>query len=192
VRALSISSSQAAAAERRERLGPTTTTNHAERALPALATVASLLAMSMLLILAPAIGLPAGAARAAPVAQAGRTLNVCDEGHLHFVKGAGSQIIDEGRVAGTFPGWVRARFTYNGEPTVTAAITIAGSGGTISARGSGRLSSPVAASPSFRGHMHATGGSGRYAHVHGGGELFGVFHRRSYGLLVQAIGRLSY
>jgi hypothetical protein len=40
--------------------------------------------------------------------------------------------------------------------------------------------------------MYTTGGSGRYAHVHGGGEMFGVFNRRSYGLIVQAVGKLSY
>jgi hypothetical protein len=166
--------------------------NQRERALLALATVVSLFAISMLPLLAPTIGLAAMTARATPVAQHARTLNVRDEGQLRFVRGAGSQVIDEGHMAGTFPGWVRARFTYNGEPTVTAAITIYGNGGTISARGSGRLSNPVAANPSFRGHMHATGGTGRYVHINGHGELFGVFHRRSYGLVVQAIGRLSY
>jgi hypothetical protein len=134
-------------------------------------------------------GAPVSAAAAAPRAQAARTLDVRDEGHLRFIKGAGSQLIDEGRVSGTFPGWVKVRFTYNGEPNVSASLTIYGHGGTISARGSGRLSSPTSPDPSFRGRMYATGGSGRYAHVHGRGEIFGVFHRRSYGLVVQAIGR---
>jgi hypothetical protein len=40
--------------------------------------------------------------------------------------------------------------------------------------------------------MTITGGSGRYAHAHGGGELFGVYYRRSYALTVQAIGKLPY
>jgi hypothetical protein len=138
------------------------------------------------------IGAGAWAAPGVPTARAARSLNVRDEGHLHYVKSSGSQLIDEGRTVGTFPGWVKVRFTYNGEPTVSASLTIYGSGGTISARGSGRLSSPVSPSPSFRGHMYATGGSGRYAHVRGSGELFGVFYRRSYGLIVQALGKLSY
>jgi hypothetical protein len=125
-------------------------------------------------------------------AHAARTLNVHDEGRLHFIKSSGSQVIDEGHAAGTFPGWVKVRFTYNGEPTVSAQFTIYGSGGSISARGSGILSSPVSTTPSFRGRMYASGGSGRYSHVHGSGELFGVFNRRSYGLTVQAIGKLSY
>ena len=137
-------------------------------------------------------GVPAAAATGAPPGRAARSLNVRDEGQLRFIKGSGSQLLDEGRVTGTFPGWVKVCFTYDGEPTVSAAFTIYGHGGTISARGSGRLSSPTDPNPSFRGRMYATGGSGRYVHVHGRGEIFGVFHRRSYGLIVQAMGALGY
>lgn len=146
------------------------------------------------LLLAAAAGAGAAPARRAaqPSAHAARVLNVRDEGHLRFIHASGSLLIDEGHVSGTFSGWVKVRFVYNGEPNVSAQFTISGSGGSISARGSGRLSSPVSASPSFRGHMSMTGGSGRYAHVRGGGELFGVFNRRSYALTVQAIGKLPY
>jgi hypothetical protein len=154
--------------------------------------VVVILGLSVTLIVAATIDLPAWAVPIANAERGRHILNVRDEGRLHFVKASGSDIIDEGRVTGTFPGWVKVRFTYNGEPTVSAALTIYASAGTISARGSGRLSSPVAANPSFRGHMHATAGSGRYAHVEGSGELFGVFHRRNGGLIVQAIGKLSY
>jgi hypothetical protein len=129
---------------------------------------------------------------AAAQASAAHVLQVRDEGRLHFVSGSGSQVIDEGRAAGTFPGWVKVRFTYNGEATVSARLTIYRRGGTISARGHGRLSSPTDPTPSFRGHMYATGGSGRYAHVRGSGEIFGVFYRRSYAVVVRAVGRLVY
>jgi len=125
-------------------------------------------------------------------AHAASLLNVRDEGHLHFVHASGSTIVDEGSVSGSFPGSVRVRFLYDGEPEVSAQFTISGHGGSISARGSGRLSSPTSASPSFRGRMTVTGGSGRYARVRGSGELFGVYHRRSYALTVQAVGRLPY
>jgi hypothetical protein len=127
-----------------------------------------------------------------PAAHAARVLNVRDEGHLRFIKSSGSIIIDEGHASGTFPGWVKVRFAYDGEPTVSSRFTISGSGGSISAQGSGRLSSPTSPSPSFRGSMLITGGTGRYAHIHGRGELFGVYYRRSYGLTVQALGKLSY
>jgi hypothetical protein len=93
---------------------------------------------------------------------------------------------------GSFPGWVKVRFLYNGEPTVSARFTIYGPGGSVSARGTARLSSPTSPSPSFKGTMAITAGSGRYAHIHGGGELYGVYYRRSYALTVQAIGKLPY
>jgi hypothetical protein len=125
-------------------------------------------------------------------ALAASVLNVRDEGHLRFVHASGSVIIDEGSVSGTFPGSARVRFLYDGEPDVSAQFTISGHGGSVSARGTGRLSSPTSPSPSFRGHMTIVGGSGRYAHIRGGGELFGVYDRRSYALTVQAIGKLPY
>lgn len=132
------------------------------------------------------------AASSRATAQSARVLDVRDEGHLRFLKSSGSVIFDEGPATGTLPGKVRVRFTYNGEPTVTAQFTITGANGSISARASGKLSSPTTPNPSFRGSMKITGGSGRYAHVHGSGELFGVFSRRNYGLTVQAIGKLPY
>jgi hypothetical protein len=102
-------------------------------------------------------------------AQASSVLNVRDEGHLRFVHASGSVIIDEGHVSGTFPGTATVRFLYDGEPKVSARFTIVGHGGSISARGKGRLSSPTSPSPSFSGHMTITGGTGRYAHIHGSG-----------------------
>jgi hypothetical protein len=134
----------------------------------------------------------AGAGARKPRGYAARVLNVHDEGHLRFVHALGSVIIDEGSVSGTFPGSVRVRFLYDGEPQVSAQFTISGHGGSISARATGRLSSPTSPSPSFSGHMTIIGGSGSYAHVRGSGELFGVYYRRSYGLTVQAIGKLPY
>lgn len=115
-----------------------------------------------------------------------------DEGHLRFVRASGSLLIDEGHVSGTFPGSVKVRFVYDGAPNVTARFTISGSAGSISAKGSAKLSSPTSPAPSFRGKMQITGGTGRYAHVHGSGELFGVFNRRTYALTVQAVGKLPF
>jgi hypothetical protein len=149
--------------------------------------------LALTFVSAVALGLSRTAVAArTPSAHAARVLNVRDEGHLRFTHASGSVLLDEGYARGTFPGWVHVRFVYNGEPQVSARFTIAGSGGSITARGSARLSSPVSPTPSFSGRMSITGGTGRYAHVHGGGELFGVFNRRSYGLTVQAFGKLPY
>jgi len=126
------------------------------------------------------------------IARSARVLTVHDEGHLHFVRSSGSLLVDEGRVTGSFPGPVKVRFVYNGEPNVTAYFTISGAGGSISAKGEAKLSSPTSPDPSFKGHMQIMSGTGRYAHIHGDGELFGVFNRRSYALTVQALGKLPY
>jgi hypothetical protein len=148
----------------------------------------------VVLIAATAVGVgaPAWARSRGPTADAARVLSVRDEGRLHYVRSSGEQIIDEGHATGSFAGWVKVRFLYNGEPTVGARFTIYGSGGSVSARGTARLSSPTSSSPSFHGSMTITGGSGRYAHVRGSGTLYGVYYRRSYALTVQAIGKLPY
>lgn len=152
----------------------------------------ALAVLAIAIATAPGIGVPAWAHSESPSARTARVLNVRDEGRLHYVRSSGELIIDEGRATGSFAGWVKVRFLYNGEPTVGARFTIYGGGGSISARGTARLSSPTSPSPSFHGTMTITGGSGRYAHVRGGGELYGVYYRRSYALTVQAIGKLPY
>jgi len=125
-----------------------------------------------------------------PVAAQARSQHVRDEGKLRYIKSSGTQIIDEGPVHGTLPGTAKVRFTYNGSPTVYATFTITGHGFSISGRGSGHLSNPNSPTPSFRGRLTISSGTGSDAHASGSGELFGVFNRRSYALTVQAIGTL--
>jgi hypothetical protein len=125
-------------------------------------------------------------------AHTARTVSVKDEARLHLVKSSGSLLIDEGTASGSFPGRSLVRFTYNGSPSVGAQITIYGHFGNIQARGAGQLSSPTSPSPSFRGTLTITGGSGRYAHASGSGRLYGVFYRRSYAIVVQTEGALRY
>jgi hypothetical protein len=131
-------------------------------------------------------------ARGAPTASAARSLSVKDEGRLRLVKSSGSQLIDEGPASGTIPGRVRIVFVYDGNPTVSAQITIYGDGGSIQAHGTAALSSPTSASPSFKGTLAIAGGAGRYAHARGTGQLYGVFFRRSYAITVQTQGTLHY
>jgi hypothetical protein len=121
-----------------------------------------------------------------------RTLRVRDEGHLHFLAAEARALIDVGPLAGTLPGQATVRFLYNGSPSVRATFTIRTRAGSIFGSASARLSNPSSPAPSFRGALRITGGSGRYAHARGSGELFGVFRRHGYGLIFQAIGRLSY
>lgn len=143
-------------------------------------------------VAATVLGASAWAHSDTPSAHAARVLNVKDEGRLRYVKSSGEVIIDEGHASGSFPGSVKVRFLYNGEPTVSARFTISGPGGSIYAHGTGRLSSPTSPAPSFHGSFTVTGGSGRYSHAHGSGALYGVYYRRSYALTVQAAGKLPY
>jgi hypothetical protein len=57
--------------------------------------------------------------------------------------------------------------------------------GSATPHGSGRYQS-------FSGWFVVTGGSGRYAHVHGRAGLYGVFDRRSDSVVVQTTGKLSF
>jgi hypothetical protein len=143
------------------------------------------------LALALAAAVAALALAAAAPAQA-RTLAVREEGALRFREAQASALIDEGAIRGTLPGYGRVRFVYNGSPSVSATFTIRTARGTIAGRASARLHNPSSPTPSFRGALRITGGSGRYAHARGAGELFGVFHRHGYALSFQAVGRLGY
>ncbi len=129
----------------------------------------------------------------APSGAGAATLRIRDEGYLSFRTSSGSLVVNEGRLAGTLPGRARVRFTYNGSPTVKASFAIVGSGWELRGLATCRLSHPNSSAPSFRGALTLVGGSGRYAHAHGSGELFGVFYRStSYGLEIQALGSLHY
>jgi hypothetical protein len=143
------------------------------------------------LALGPTLAAVVTAAVAVPAASAGQ-MTVRDEGHLKFVRSSGTQLIDEGPISGTIQGHVRVRFTYTGDPNVAASLTIYAAHGSINVRATGRMSSPTSLHPSFKGQLAIVGGTGRYAHASGKGELFGVFYRRNYAMVVQTIGKFHY
>jgi hypothetical protein len=150
-----------------------------------------LFGVALLALLVPAaLAAGAGASRAGRArAQAARTLNAVDTAHLHFVRSSGSLVFEEGSVAGTIPGSMRA--SANIGPTVSGSFTIYTRNGSIKGRGTA-ISHSSGIYESFGGTLVATGGSGRYAHVHGHGGLYGVFNRKTYDLTVQTTGQLSY
>jgi hypothetical protein len=125
---------------------------------------------------------------------AAQSVKVSDEGKLHKAGYSGSLIREEGAATGTLPGKLRVEFRYTGTSlTVTAQFTITGNGWSLTGDGKGTLSNPNSPSPSFRGPLSITGGSGRYAHARGNGELFGVIYRRNqFALTVQTLGELHY
>ena len=132
----------------------------------------------------------AGVAGGAPRARAARELTVKDEGHLHLVRESGSMLLEEGSATGTLPGTVKVRFDVGA--TITAQFTIySRGGGSISGHGSGVLHSTSEYS-TFGGSLSVTSGTGRFAHAHGSGGLYGAIDRKTYALTVQTIGKLSY
>jgi hypothetical protein len=122
-------------------------------------------------------------------AHAARSLNGTATAHLHLVKPEGAKLYEQGPVTGALSGSMRAELDTGA--IFTGAFTIHTHGGSIKGHGratphgSGRYQS-------FSGSIAVTGGSGRYAHAHGTAGLYGTFDRRTYALVVQTTGRLSY
>ncbi len=128
--------------------------------------------------------------RAAPAARAARLLNATDTAHLHMVgEESGSLVAEEGSATGGLPGAVKANFNIGAN--ITASFTIYTRGGSVSGHGSAALHSSGRYA-SFAGTMSISRGTGRYAHAHGTGGLYGVIDRSTYALTVQTTGRLSY
>ncbi|HUN78345.1 MAG TPA: autotransporter [Solirubrobacteraceae bacterium] len=135
-------------------------------------------------------GAPAVAHRASsPTARAAGRLNVRDEGRLHYEHESGSLLLEEGPATGTLPGSVKVRFDVGA--TVSAYFTIYTHGGSITGHGKGALHSTGAYS-TFGGSLWVTSGTGRFAHAHGTGNLYGAINRRNDALTVQTIGTLYY
>jgi hypothetical protein len=149
-----------------------------------------MLRSASLLVIAGACA--AALASGLPTTVSARDVGVRDEGRLHYLTDNATLIVDEGAVHGTIPGNARVYFVYDGSPNVSAHFTIRASGGSLNGWARCRLHNPSSRVPSFRGALRITSGSGRYAHARGSGELFGLFYRRGYGLVVQAVGSLRY
>jgi hypothetical protein len=119
-----------------------------------------------------------------------RTLNVTDEAHLHLTTTAGELLEEEGQATGALPGKIRARFRVGA--TVSGSYTFyPRGGGSITGSGSAHLHS-TGVYASFGGTLRIGHGTGRYAHAHGTGGLYGVVNRHTDALTVQTTGRLSY
>jgi hypothetical protein len=118
-----------------------------------------------------------------------RSLNGTDTGRLHLIRASGSRLFEEGSASGVLPGGMRVHMdigaTFRGSFTIYARSgSVSGSGSAVP-HGSGRYES-------FAGSFVATHGTGRYRHVHGRGGLYGTFDRRTYNIVFQTLGKLSY
>jgi hypothetical protein len=132
---------------------------------------------------------PATASGSVQLARAARTLTVTDSAHLHMIPSSSEEILEVGAATGTLPGKIKAYINVG--PTVTVHFTITTSAGSISGVGSGKLKGRTA-EPSFSGRMSVRHGTGRYAHAHGEGNVYGTLNRATYALSVGTTGKLYY
>lgn len=132
----------------------------------------------------------AGAAHGdTPRARAARVLRASDTAHLHYTSASGSILHEEGKATGTIPGTMNVRLNLG--TTFTGTFKISTSGGSIEGHGS---ATPHGSGvyESFAGTLTVTHGTGRYAHAHGRGGLYGTFNRNTYALVVKTTGSLTY
>ena len=132
---------------------------------------------------------PAYASGSTPRAYAAHLLNATDTAHLRYVSSSGSLLFDEGKATGTLPGNMHVHLDLG--TTFTGTFTIYAGGGTIKGHGS---AAPHGSGTyeSFSGTLTVTGGTGRYAHAHGHGGLYGTFDRDNYALVIKTTGSLTY
>jgi hypothetical protein len=129
------------------------------------------------------------AAITGPVAAWASTLDGTDTAHLHLTHQRETVVFEEGAASGALPGHMSAQLRIGS--VFTGTCTISTHSGTVTGygratpRGSGRYQS-------FHGTLTITGGSGHYAHAHGQTGLYGTFDRRTFALVIQTTGTISY
>jgi hypothetical protein len=122
-------------------------------------------------------------------ARAARSERLAISAHLHYVNARGSYLIEEGEASGPLAGLVKAQIRVTAD--ISGSFTFYPHGGSISGSGSGKLHESGTYA-SFGGTVTVIGGTGRYAHAHGGGGLYGVYNRKTLGVTISTSGNLSY
>ncbi len=131
------------------------------------------------------------AGRSLNTARLARTVNGADVAHLYFVRQLEGEVLyEKGKATGALPGEMRAKITVQpgvlkGECTIYMGGSSITGEGHATARGAGRYQS-------FRGTLLITKGTGRYRGIHGRAGLYGTFDTRTFALVVQTTGTLSY
>ena len=118
-----------------------------------------------------------------------RTIHGLATAHLHLVRAEGSTLIEKGPVSGVLVGSANALLKTGA--TYTAQFTMKTAAGAITGIGRAKPSK-AGRFQSFRGSFVAVSGTGRYAHVRGQAQLYGVFDRRTESVVVQTLGSLAY
>jgi hypothetical protein len=147
------------------------------------------LAIATCAMMLTSVASQASAAKREADAHTARTLNGTDTAHLHLVRQDETVVYEEGAATGGLPGYMKAELTIG--PIFTGSCTVYAPGGSITGRGRATPHGP-GRYQSFHGSLLITGGTGRYAHVYGRAGLYGTFDRRTFALVLQTTGNLSY
>jgi hypothetical protein len=137
-----------------------------------------------------AVGSPAARAANAP-ALAARTISLQESGSLHLTGRHGFTLIEQGPASGTVAGTIYVRLQIVSTSRVTAAVSIAARGGSISGAATASYHRG-GATASFSGSLAIARGTGSYAHAHGSGLSFsGTIQRSNDAIAVRVTGRVS-
>lgn len=124
------------------------------------------------------------------IAYVAGTLSISDKASLALTGGSGNTLIEEGAATGTLPGKAKVSLTI-ATTTATSKFTLYPRGGSISGSGTVRLhTGGSVAYASFSGSLRVGHGTGRYAHVSGAGNMYGVLNRENSSTKVEVIGIL--
>ncbi len=140
--------------------------------------------VSLLALMATLTGIAGTIAQAAA-----DTTSVKDTAHLQLLKASNSTLIEAGKASGTLPGSVRVTLKITGR-TASSSFRITADGGSIWGHGAGQLKLGKGGYESFGGSLTVDGGSGRFAHAHGSGGLYGTLNRLNDAMTVQVSGDL--
>jgi hypothetical protein len=147
--------------------------------------------MALVAVALVAAGFPGVAgARVRARALAAHTISGNDNATLHWVPPArGATLLEEGQASGPIPGHVRAHLRV--EAAFSGTFTISTPKGSISGHGTANPHG-AGAIESFAGTLVISGGTGRYAHAHGRGKLYGTYRRSDYEVVLQLRGTIHY
>jgi len=116
------------------------------------------------------------------------TIALTESGRLHPVSRGGSTIEEEGVATGTYRCAIAVRLVITSTNRVAATFTVKPKGGTVSGKGSARLTTSGAYGY-FGGTLAISKGTGAFAHASGNNiGISGRFNRETFNVTVNVHG----
>lgn len=126
-----------------------------------------------------------------PHASEARTISLHETGRLHLLNKHGFTLNEQGPASGTAPGTLYVRLKIVSTSHVTAEVSFAPHGGTISGTASASYHRNHS-SASFSGYLTITHGTGSYANAHGSHLSFtGTIQRSNDAITTSVAGTVT-